>query len=310
MSLSHFVELPDVRERLKPLRPPGRRTFDVPLLASPRTNRYAIVGTAFDYLVRFELQRLAPHAVGDKWVAELALEKMEFKLPSGGTITVEIFDVTDPAHYVPADQVIERGRRIVTEAKAAVATYIANKSPDDDHRRKLAAHAIQLANLDTIARAMRLDPAFDRVTEDDVQDLLAMLKFVPFDKLLHPESMILNPHFNDASLPVGGDADLITGDMLVDFKTTGKAEMDAVHFDRLLGYFMLARKARQSDPRIPIINRLAIYYARRGYLFEFPASVWLERPEFVDVEAWFFQRRNQVPSGSTIDATAACPTSL
>ena len=57
MSLSSFLEQPDVMAVLKPLRPESRRKIDVPIKVEPRSGRYILVGTAFDYLLRFELQR-------------------------------------------------------------------------------------------------------------------------------------------------------------------------------------------------------------------------------------------------------------
>lgn len=303
MSIASFLKLPDVHNRLKPLRPRSRRRFDVPVVVPPRSKRHTIVGTAFDYLVRFELQRLAPHAVCSGWVAEHALDRLSMNIHPGGVSFIQDFLAqADPSLYVPPEIVAERARHIVLEAKSAVAAYIADKSPNNGRRRELAAHAIRLANLDIVVRTMQLDPAFDAAADDDVQDLLDMMKLVPIDKLLHPEILLLNPCFNDASLAIGGDADLITGDTLVDFKTTNKDEIDAGHLDRLLVYFLLARKTRVGDPSFPAINRVALYYARRRYLFSFDTSVWLEHPEFADTEAWFFQRAAQVFQPSRIGA--------
>jgi hypothetical protein len=50
----------------------------------------------------------------------------------------------------------------------------------------------------------------------------------------------LNPTF-PASLHVGGaDGDLITGDMLVDFKTVSRDDHDIEAFDQILGNYLLA----------------------------------------------------------------------
>ncbi len=59
MSLLSFISLPDVAAKIKPLRPRLSRTIPAELRAKPRSNRYMTVGTAFDYLLRFELQRRA-----------------------------------------------------------------------------------------------------------------------------------------------------------------------------------------------------------------------------------------------------------
>ncbi len=62
MSLSSFLEHKDVEAQL-------RETFAKPsvapyqeLRATPLTKNYSLVGTAFDYVVRFYLERLYPFA--------------------------------------------------------------------------------------------------------------------------------------------------------------------------------------------------------------------------------------------------------
>src|SRR4051794_1407009 len=72
MSLTSFLKMRDVADKVKPLRPKLPRKIDVPLRIEPRSNRYPMVGTAFDYLLRFELHRRAPHAVTERWIAERA----------------------------------------------------------------------------------------------------------------------------------------------------------------------------------------------------------------------------------------------
>jgi len=54
MSLTDFIKLPDVRARFRAEFP--KPNFDVQqelLAAAPNGNNYRLVGTAFDYLLRF-----------------------------------------------------------------------------------------------------------------------------------------------------------------------------------------------------------------------------------------------------------------
>ena len=53
MSLKSFVKMADVKAKLKPLRPGPPRKIPAALAAEPRSKRYTVVGTAFDYLLRF-----------------------------------------------------------------------------------------------------------------------------------------------------------------------------------------------------------------------------------------------------------------
>ncbi|MEW6106047.1 MAG: hypothetical protein AB1563_06755 [Bacillota bacterium] len=318
MSLTRFIALPDVAARIRPLRPQLSRKITEPLRVKPRSSHYALVGTAFDYLLRFELQRRAPHAVAERWVAESALDLLERDLDAistwgGGCSVRGIEQFVDPHHDVvrrlrrssllseaakreiavgvAAHKVAQRARRIIEGAKRAVAAYVKRKRPSATTQADLAGHAIRLARLDPVMRALRLDPQFEVVDPADVHDLLDMLALVPFDALLHPHEMRLNPTFGDASRLVGGaDADLLTGDLLVDFKVTTAHEVPGRNLDQLLGYFLLARHRRRTTAQWPEINRLGLYFCRHGYFWVMEASVWTEHPQFLDIKEWFLQR--------------------
>ena len=73
MSLTSFVGNKDVRERFKQEFPSPKFSVQKPLLAPPLTKHNILMGTAFDYLLRFYLKRLNPQAVESRWVAENAV---------------------------------------------------------------------------------------------------------------------------------------------------------------------------------------------------------------------------------------------
>ncbi len=285
MSLTKFLEVPDVKARITRLRPKMPRKIGVPLKVEPRSSRYPLVVTAFDYLLRFELQRQAPHAVPKRWVAEAAPKLLD---------SLDVFAGIAPSLYMPPEEVAKHASRILADAKAAVAIYVKEKVPSKTRQNDLAAHAIRLAKLDSVYRAKRLEPTFEEATSEDIEDLIEMLKVVPFDKLLHPKLMYLNPVFGETSRLVGGaDTDLIAGDFLVDFKTTKEGETKACDLDQLLGYLFLARRQRSVDPAFPAINRLGLYYCRHGYLWSVDTSFWSSQSEFPEIETWFFQRASE-----------------
>src|SRR5262249_2663776 len=82
MSLLDFVRLTDVVEKLKPLRQPVRST-NYKLKVEPSIVDPRRTGTAFDYLLRFELQRRAAHATDGEWVAEHAKHWFPFEAVAG-----------------------------------------------------------------------------------------------------------------------------------------------------------------------------------------------------------------------------------
>lgn len=289
MSLTSFVNLPEVKAKLKPLRPKLPRKLNIPIKVPPRSEHYMLVGTAFDYLLRFELQRRAPHAICERWVAEYAPELICRE--NGSTWVGRDLLVNAPAdQYMPPEEVAERMSAVLEKAKVSVDAYLKVKLPTPAMQAELAAHAIRLAKLDSVYREGQLEPDFEEADPEDIQDLLDLLAIVPFDDLLHDRVLLLNPTFGMASLLVGGaDADLIAGDLLVDFKVTTKDEIDAKSLDQIFGYFLLARKQRLADPRFPVVNRLGLYFCRHGYLWSLEASIWTSHPEFSAIEEWFFE---------------------
>ena len=217
----------------------------------------------------------------------------------------ELFDDDiDPGDYLTLEEVLKRVEVTITEAKAAVAAYVKNKAPNRAEQTNLAAHAIRLAKLDSVYRAGHLDLQFEEADPEDVQDLLDLLAIVPFDALLHKEVLLLNPTFGDSSRIVGGaDADLIVGNLLVDFKTTKKNEIQAHDLDQLLGYYLLARNQRHTDSTFPPIDRLGLYYCRHGHLWTVETAVWTSHPRFSETEKWFFRRAREVFGSSRLPAT-------
>ena len=99
----------------------------------------------------------------------------------------------------------------------------------------------------------------------------------------------MNPTCGESSRTVGGaDADLITGDLLIDFKTTAKKVIDATQLDQLFGYFLLARNEGKTDPDFPDIRRVGLYFCRHGHLSTWDVSQWTGHPDFPSIEEWFF----------------------
>lgn len=294
MSLLSFVKMPEVRERIKKFRPKFRRKIDAPLLVEPRTKRYQLVGTAFDYLLRFELQRRAPHAVSEQWVAEEAPDHIWRKMDFGSVGRDVLIGVSED-EKIPPRELAERVQFIVEEAKDAVSNFRRNNKPTRIHQEDMAAHAIRMAKLDSVVRAGLLGPDYEEADPLDVEDLVEMLAIVPFGSLIHEETMVLNPTFGDSSLLVdGADTDLITGELLIDLKVTKKNEMNPADLDQILGYLLLARHQRQIDNSFPVISQIGLYFCRHGYLWRLDAASWTDSPGFSEFEEWFFKKAKEV----------------
>jgi len=72
MSITSLIDQPAISELFKSFVPPILRGPPKPLLVPPLTEHYSFVGAAFDYLLRFYVQRLNPHADASSWIAAQA----------------------------------------------------------------------------------------------------------------------------------------------------------------------------------------------------------------------------------------------
>ena len=127
MSLTSFVRNnKDVRERFKQEFPSLKFSVQKPLLAPPLTKHNILMGTAFDYLLRFYLKRLNPQAVESRWAAENAVGVL-FMYKDGFAIHADTGEVDVVAELIPhkADvAMFHKIKRILSEAKNAYKLYV------------------------------------------------------------------------------------------------------------------------------------------------------------------------------------------
>jgi hypothetical protein len=266
MSLTRWIRVREVAERLDAIIPEYVPKLAVPIAIPRRSNSPSIIGTAFDYLTRFELQRRCPHARRGAWVAEhtvalLGLESTEFR----------------------------RARAIVKKARVLVEQFARTRQPTHADRRKVATAAARLARLDTFYRAgYSGDALFEAPMGREVDELLALLNQTPFDRLVDTSFVALNPTFGWCSAAVqGADADIITGTRLVDLKTTTAPRLERETVRQLVGYFLLARSARADGADIPELRSLEVYFARYATFRTFDTARIVSQPAFEAVEEWF-----------------------
>ena len=227
MSLTSFVNRPDIRARLCEEFPKPRIETDRKLLAPPRSKRHSLVGTAFDYLLRFYLQRLNPRARERPWVAERGFEKLAIQ-----TTGEMIYDIDAEELSFPDDNgAVTTGRRILHRARAAQQRYIASGSITDS----LLESVIGLAQLDTVYRAGFVDENLGVAHREDMRDLRKLISLVNPSEFRAREMCLLNPNFGAGSRLIGGaDADLFIDGTLIDVKVTKNMELTRDHFNQLL----------------------------------------------------------------------------
>jgi len=207
-----------------------------------------MVGTAYDYVLRFMLQRKYECMFFHPWVAEQSLARLS--------------NLDDKI----------KGYRIVTNALANLNSYLKTGKIELGLLRS----AIGLAQLDMIYRAGTDGENLGSISKDDLLDLNRLTEITNL-KLFRPKELIfLNPTFKEASRLVGGaDADLLIDDCLVEIKTTNRARFDRDTFNQLIGYYVLSMIGGisfYSQSGQPKIKRLGVYYSRYAQIVSFRVS--------------------------------------
>lgn len=261
MSLTSFLKISKVKNEFV-----NTFKFEPPKLsaeikAPPQTQNYSLVGTAFDYLLRFHIERLNPNSIIRKWVAEDAVELTKIR-PEIYEKLKAVLDTTKKVHRL----FLENG----TLTKSIIAS------------------AIVLARLDLIYRAGRLDPNLFEIDDGDVADLKNLISIVDYSVFKSNKVSALNPTFGDASHLVGGaDADFIIDDMLIDIKTTKNLKFDRDYYNQLVGYYILSKLGGIDGLNDHKIKKIGIYFSRHGILHSVPVSDIENNSMLSDFIKWF-----------------------
>lgn len=279
MSLTSFLKLPDVRKRF-------REEIEVPrildqrdIVAPARSNRYSLVGTAFDYLFRFHLQRLNKHAVAHPWVAEEGLARLA-EPGFGGFIDIN----SEPFEWLPHPQ-FKKARLLFVRARAAHARFLKSGRLTEG----LLKSSTFLAQLDFVVRAEYVDESLGHTTQKDLRDLRRLISVVPWKRFRSKRLCVLNPTFGKASRLVGGaDADLLLDDILVDIKTTKTLMLRPEYLFQLVGYVILHRLGSIEGLKTkPHVSKIAIYFSRHAHLQVFELNDVISPRRLARFATWF-----------------------
>lgn len=238
------------------------------MIVPPHAKNSSLIGTAFDYLLRWYVKKLNRNAIDLHWVAENSA----------------------PLLYLMREKTaLQRAQRVLREARKKYKRYIATKAqnrPDED----LIAHAIRLAQLDVVYRAGVFDEhTFADVEKDAMAELSALMNAVSPERFIGRNTCILNPTFGEASGLVGGaDADLLIDGTLIEVKTIRQMRLDRRIFNQLVGYYILARIGGiDSCSRRVRITSLAVYYSRQGLFVPIPLGRIIDEGKLEAFLSWF-----------------------
>lgn len=280
MSLTSFVAEPTIRDRFTDEFPNQGDRATEPLKAEWQTQNYMLIGTAFDYLLRFWLRQNVPECHARSWVAETSLELTEERFPEYKS------DV----------------QAAITRAKEARDEYLENGVVT----RPLIESAIDLARIDGIYRGGEPPANLGEYEDGDIVDCIRLIEILDSSDALDGERVHLNPAFGLGSTFVGGaDADAILNGTLIDVKTTSKSTFKIDYWRQLVGYLVLADIhntlhemgiydqfgfANNPDYRqLPEIDSFGVYFARHGELSTESSNLVYESDGYSDFRSWFVE---------------------
>lgn len=275
----------ELRDKLKTefLRPAF--TLKTEIKAAPLTNNWGIVGTAFDYLMRFYLQHHNKNTFiqRDTWVADHS-----YKMLTSQFLTSKKTEIRTGFH---ADKVFKTKDllKIITDQYDQTKTNYSKYISDGKLTDNLIANTIFLAKLDAYFRAGIIDPNFDYHNPDDIKDLKSILSLVNTNNFTAKHKCYFNPTFGEGSMLVGGaDADLIIDNTLIDIKATKHLKLEREHLNQVLGYYILSLIGGVNDnPEDRPIENIGLYFARHGELWTLPIHHFGDKRKFEEFKKWF-----------------------
>ncbi|MFA5303302.1 MAG: hypothetical protein WC393_02070 [Candidatus Nanoarchaeia archaeon] len=269
MSLISFINESDVKKKFAETFNLPKIELKVELKAPPITKNYSLVGTAFDYLLRFYIKKHNPYAKTNPWIAELALKCLK-----DGDLKTKL----------------EKKLEI---AKLIYKNYLTNGILTDEVIKT----TLILAKIDPIYRAGYIDKNFDEIDEGDIQDLRNLINLVNENSFIAKNICLLNPTFGKASKLVGGaDADIIIDDQIIDIKTTKFLKLKEEDLYQIIGYFILFILGGIDGGEGINIKKISIYFSRYGIFFplliplEKNSLIKISNEKFKEFVEWFIKR--------------------
>lgn len=275
MNLATFVSIPSIREKFRNEFPLPNFNVEKKMLAPPLSENYALVGTAFDYFLRFYIERLNKFTITREWVAEVAIQALE----SG------LVEHTSGKDYKTA-------RKIVSEANDLYEKYIKS----GEITVNLLKSTLLLSQLDRIYREKIVPKNLGVVDEKDIWDLANLSSYLKPETFTAERHCFLNPTFGKGSRIVGGaDSDLIIDGNLIEIKTTKYLNLSEGFYHQLIGYYILSRIG-MINGIVPSyeIDKIGVYYSRHAYLHLFDIDQIIDENSLPDLIKWFTKEANKL----------------
>ena len=292
MSLTKFLTRPEVKEKFAKTFVFKSPKLKSEIRARPQTDNHSMVETAFDYLLRFHLERLNPGSIKRKWVAELAVDStMKYK-PTLDLLQ-KYFDYKAPRKDSEAT-IVDKITVGFESSKINYENFLRNGNLSNEFLKS----CIFLAKLDPIIRSgwHQFNPQIlEMDNEGDITDLRNLIAIVDFSLFKSKQISILNPTFGKGSSLVGGaDADFIIDDKLIVIETTKKLAMSRSQVDQIIGCYLLTKIGGIDLAKGHKVNKIGLYFSRYAKLYEIPVSFIDENPKLPEFMIWFEKKAKKM----------------
>jgi hypothetical protein len=177
MSLSTFIKESHIREKFNSEFSIPTLKFNADLKAPPLTKNYSLIGTAFDYLLRFYIQYLnkGKYIHTQPWIASFAYQSLSSRLKNCGNDEILIgykMDKTINANYLL--ELIE------CQHNQTLINYD-NFIKDGELSNEFISNIIFLSKLEAGSRGHLIDSNFDSVNPLDIQDIKNLFSIINKD---------------------------------------------------------------------------------------------------------------------------------
>ncbi len=293
-SVLHYgnKEFKDFRTSLVDLFPTPIISSESLIISAPLTANYALVGIAFDYLLRFSLEKKYKELVySSNWIAEDALQNYKGnRFSINGEISIDDYDKLDDLMLIWAEDHKKVNQRF-RDSKLIYGEFINTSIGVSD---ALLETVLFLSRLDLVARDnLHNELSLNPEHKDDLTDLRTLILNCDLNLFKPYSKIVLNPTFGKGSKLVNGaDADLIIDNTLIEIKTTKHLKITRPIFNQLLGYYLLYIIGGVDKHKDCIIENLGIYFSRYNLLWSIPIAQIGDRADF-NKAAKFLKKTNR-----------------
>lgn len=256
------------------------------ILAQPRTKNYALVGTAFDYIFSWHIERRNRKVLRTGWIdpfrsSSKVLDKIEEECDC---------DEGYP-EWFPALHLCDKIQSILSKAKELRSKFLANGKLTNS----ILKIALSLAQLEGIYHSINIRGEDDWrklesvimqlgcVEASDIIDLRRLISITDWDLFKAKRICIIHPILRH------GVADLLIDNKIIEIKTTRNLKISRNDFNQLVAYYFSSTKyrTRQTPRKSHKVDTVCIYFSRFAYFHQMDARYIIKKSDLPRLAKWF-----------------------